>query len=142
MVPKFSANNITVALQGFDLKKHFPEAYVDARRNSLTWRANILPSPLSDTYTVQLKYSLEDRPRVYVLKPELKAPEGKSVPHVYPGNRLCLYLPRSGEWNGTMLLSQAIIPWISEWLLHYEIWYATGKWCGGGVHLKLKDKKD
>jgi hypothetical protein len=37
-----------------------------------------------------------------------------------------------------MLLCQTIVPWISEWLLHYEIWLVTGKWCAGGIHPTVK----
>ena len=31
-----------------------------------------------------------------------------------------------------MSVVNTIIPWTSEWLLHYELWHATGKWLGGG----------
>ena len=33
-----------------------------------------------------------------------------------------------------MLLATTIFPWTAEWLLHYEIWLATGEWTGGGYH--------
>jgi hypothetical protein len=33
-----------------------------------------------------------------------------------------------------MLLGDTILPWTAEWLLHYEIWRATEKWMGGGIH--------
>ena len=69
-----------------------------------------------------------------MLKPELIAPEGKGLPHTYHGKRLCLYYPGIDDWRGDMLLSKIIIPWISEWLLHYEIWLVTEKWYGGGKH--------
>jgi len=35
-------------------------------------------------------------------------------------------------------LSNSVALWISEWLLHYEIWLITGEWHGGGVHLDRK----
>ena len=34
-----------------------------------------------------------------------------------------------------MFLSKTIIPWVYDWLYHYEIWVGTGEWTGGGVHL-------
>jgi len=96
------------------------------------------PTPLSETYIVQLRYTLAKSPQIKVLKPELIPPEGKCLPHTYHGKRLCLYYPGIGDWRGDMLLSKTIVPWISEWLLHYEIWLVTGKWCGGGKHPSKK----
>ncbi len=37
-----------------------------------------------------------------------------------------------GEWKHDMLLSVTILPWIAEWLIHYELWLITGHWTGGG----------
>lgn len=31
------------------------------------------------------------------------------------------------------MISDTIIPWTSEWLLHYEYWVLTGIWQGGGI---------
>lgn len=31
-----------------------------------------------------------------------------------------------------MLIADTIVPWASEWLLHYEYWLSTGTWHGGG----------
>lgn len=70
------------------------------------------------------------RPEVVVLDPPLDVPEGRSLPHVFPGDRLCLHYP--GEWDDSMLVATTIVPWASEWLLHYEIWKSTGEWHGGG----------
>lgn len=39
-----------------------------------------------------------------------------------------------GEWKPRMKLADTIVPWAAEWLLHYELWLATGEWGGGGVH--------
>jgi hypothetical protein len=47
---------------------------------------------------------------------------------------LCIYYKRAKEWDETKFIADTIIPWTSEWLLHYEIWVATGTWQGGGIH--------
>ena len=109
------------------------------RRNRLTWEADFTPSHLSKTYAVQLIYKLNKSPDIHVTKPKLVVPEGKRLPHTYRGERLCLYDPGVGEWRGDMLLVQTIVPWISEWLINYEIWLATGKWCGG-IHPPINSK--
>ena len=38
------------------------------------------------------------------------------------------------EIDASQFIADTIIPWTSEWLLHYEIWVATGIWHGGGIH--------
>ena len=42
------------------------------------------------------------------------------------------------EWNADMLISESVVPWTSEWLLHYELWLATDEWLGGGHELGPK----
>lgn len=108
-----------------------PAARGRIRRCELHCILPIQPSPASRTYTVQLRYRHGHHPHVTVIDPPLEAgPDQQDLPHVYPGNELCLYY--SGEWRHDMLLATTILPWIAEWLLHYEIWLATGHWNGGG----------
>lgn len=91
----------------------------------------IQPSPASQTYTVCLRYQNRQRPHVTVIDPQLTLhPEAQALPHVYPGDELCLYYP--GEWRYDMLLATTILPWTAEWLMHYELWLITGRWTGGG----------
>ncbi len=125
---------INLAVQQLALRKQFSDAQCWIRRSELTWVGTLTPSPLSRSYRVRLRYKLSGGPAVEVLDPELERRAGEKPSHLYPGDRLCLYLPRTGERDSSMLLSETIIPWASEWLLHYEIWLATGEWCGGGIH--------
>ncbi len=129
-----TAKRINLVVQALNLKKVFPESRYFIRFNCLIWEADLTPSALSSTYTIRIKYKLKKRPDIYVIKPALIVSDEKSLPHTYPGKRLCLYYPKANEWRGDMLLVKTIVPWISEWLLHYEIWIATGKWCAGGIH--------
>ena len=134
MASKIGNKKINLALQALHLEKLFSESTTSIQRNCLIWQGDIMPTALSQTYTVRLSYKLARTPRVHVLKPELIAPEGKRLPHTYSGKRLCLYFPGTGDWGGDMLLSNTIMPWISEWLYNYEIWLVTGEWYGGGIH--------
>jgi hypothetical protein len=80
-----------------------------------------------------LRYRLGQQPSVRVLDPVLRLRPGVgALPHVYNEGDLCLSAP--GEWNLSMAIGHTIVPWASEWLLHYEIWHATGEWAGGGRH--------
>jgi hypothetical protein len=92
------------------------------------------PSSLGAIYRVRIEYEVKEFPKVWVLSPELIPREkGGEIPHMYGQERLCLYLPGTGEWSGRMSLGHTIIPWISLWLHYYELWHATGEWLGGGV---------
>lgn len=104
---------------------------VSVSRGCLHWAGTLQPTPASVTYVMTLSYRGGNKtPEVRVVSPEIVAPEGRSLPHVYPGERLCLCYP--GEWNAGKMIARTIIPWASEWLAHYEIWTFTGRWHGGG----------
>jgi hypothetical protein len=126
--------NPSVAAQYVGLKKTFPDSTGTVRRNRLAWTCSIRPTSLSDAYRIRLEYSLEKSPKVFVESPELQERDGERIPHRYLDGSLCLYLPGSGEWDRSMFLFDSIVPWVSEWLIHYELWHATGEWHGGGIH--------
>jgi hypothetical protein len=112
----------------------FPGFKSKVRGAVLTGYGDIRPTELSESYRVKIEYEVGEAPRVWVIDPELvcRADAGR-IPHMYGGERLCLYLPGSGEWTGDLSLPHVLIPWIAEWLLFYELWHATGEWLGGGV---------
>jgi len=140
MASKLGNKKINLSVQLLNLKRLFPQSHVHIQRNCLVWENKIMPSQLSQLYTVRLIYKLAKSPQVNVLKPELIVPEGKRLPHTYPGKRLCLYYPGIDDWRGDMLLAETIVPWISEWLYYYEIWLVTGAWYGGGIHPRRKNE--
>ena len=97
-------------------------------------QGDIRPTEMSATYCVRIEYEAGEPPDVRVLSPALVPREpGGALPHVYPGDRLCLYLPGGGEWTPGRPLAALLVPWASEWLFFYELWHATGEWLGGGV---------
>jgi len=82
-------------------------------------------------YTVAITYELGRSPVVAVVAPELILPPATELPHTYEDDALCLHL--RCEWTDDMHLALTTVPWTAEWLLHYELWLATGgTWCGGG----------
>jgi hypothetical protein len=100
------------------------------KRGQIRWEGTFRPTPLSRTYVLRLTYQQPRTPELVVVSPELERPKGMRLPHVYPGNRLCLCYPH--EWKRSDVIAQTIVPWASEWLLHYEFWATTGEWHGGG----------
>jgi len=128
---------IPAHLQGLFLKRLFPDSRLKCRKGVLEWQADFTPSSLSRTYTVSLRYSLNDAPKVRIVNPKLAAPQGVKLPHTYLKERLCLYFPKANDWHPSLKLADTVVPWISEWLYYYEIWLVTGKWHGGGRHPDL-----
>jgi hypothetical protein len=122
---------LTPAQQGYFVKLSFPGFQITTTRNQLRCIGVLRPSQIGDAYTVELEYDVPDRPRVHVLRPELRLAEGKTkLPHVFPGNELCLHLYT--DWRPEQRISEFIVPWISVWLYFYEVWLITGEWLGGG----------
>lgn len=122
--------SLSPAIQGIALRDRFAGSVLRMRGKSITWTAKLRPTPLSREYTVRITYALDRYPpRVKVL-PQPASRPGKPLPHVYGDGTLCLH--KFGEWSRDMLISDTTVPWTCEWLLHYEIWLATGEWHGGG----------
>lgn len=127
----FKARILSLGQQSEGLKREFPASKINLSQNGkLVWIGRVQPSPLSATYTVQLAYHVGKRPVVQVVEPALETREGERLPHIFGGKALCLYRTIYGEWNAAKLISKTIIPWTALWLHHYEIWLATGVWCG------------
>lgn len=121
-----------------ELKRLFPSSKIKRYKNSsIKWECEMQPTEFLNKYKVLLK-CVNNKVHVFILEPKpLKLPCGNSsLPHVYShvDQRLCLFYPKEKEFDPkTMLFAHTIVPWISEWLLHYEIWLISGKWFGGGI---------
>lgn len=48
-----------------------------------------------------------------------------------PRIHVCL---QYGDWSTDQLFTETVMPWCSEWILHFEIWMTTSDWHGGGIH--------
>ncbi len=128
---------ISLIVQEKTILSYFPDSVVRRyRERELTWVYTIVPSEVSASYRIKL-HCRNDHPRVFVVEPApLELAKGKTkLPHVYSTStqQLCLYYPLWREWHPGKLFVHTLIPWTSEWLQHYEVWVATGTWCGGGI---------
>jgi hypothetical protein len=123
-----------------DLRAKYPDSQAQWKQGVLFWTGSIQPNPLCATYRVGISWDgHRRRPLVRVLAPRLMMPDGKYLPHVFPGDELCLHYP--SEWSAKMPIADTIVPWTSEWLFFYELWLATDEWHGGG-HDPLSAEKD
>ena len=122
--------NLTTVQQALGLRSVFPDARLRLMPGRLSWTGQLQPNDLSRMYTVQITYTRGRYPAVWVLAPELAPNKNGFLPHTYDNGTLCLH--DAGQWNATMLIVDTIVPWAAEWLLHYEVWLATGEWSGDG----------
>jgi len=83
---------ISYALQAGKLRQVFPDSKVTYNRGkSFSWVGKIQPKPICEIYTVKIKYKLKIRPEVTVIEPGLRKRNGEPIPHVFPGQKLCLF---------------------------------------------------
>lgn len=124
--------------QKIALVKSYPGTACKILRGTLTWEGAVRPTALSRTYQLTVTYKVGYRPQVRVSGDDLPGLECPDFPHKFAIDRknntvkICLHLRH--EFNESMLIADCIIPWAVEWLYFYEIWLATGEWCGGGKH--------
>ena len=131
---------IPLEVQAHRLQSYFPNSKwrLENCGNTLIWKETLRPSDLSLIYTVKLVYNKWKHPDIYVVDPMplLLAKGTSKLEHVYSTKEqhICLYYRKASEWNVNMMIADSIVPWICEWLLHYEYWLSTGEWHGGGIH--------
>ena len=110
------------------------EGALNARR--LKWCFDAQPTPLSRSYRVSLVLEPGDTPEVKIVDPDLRVLSGgRDLPHIYHNpDRLCLYLPGTGQWDASKRLDLTIVPWTHLWLIYFEEWLVSDEWKGGGRH--------
>ena len=95
------------------------------------------PTALSRDYLIRIEFRQGHAPGVFVEAPDLiPLAGGRRIPHRYSEVplRLCLYLPRTGEWQKHLRLDATVVPWTYLWLGGFEEWLLSDEWKGGGIH--------
>ena len=110
------------------------------RNHALNWTGVVWPCGLSSHYEVQITYPYGRRPVVWVKNPRIQHFEnGKKVPHTFSDGSICLHVHE--DWEPWISIAATLVPWLSLWLYHYEVWQATGQWLGGGHDIGSSDDK-
>ena len=133
---------ISLSEQKLILRARYPNSKCFIKKNTLVWTGDIRPSALSRYYHVKIIYrDCWLRPNV-ILYGDVPGITRTDFPHHFKLDQerktveLCLHLPY--EFNGkTQIIADLIIPWTQDGLFFYEIWLATGNWCGGGHKTRL-----
>ncbi len=136
--PRIPWHPLSLVVQLTNLRRVWPALDCAVQRGLLRATGWVTPSPLTQPYRIELKYRLDDDPKVWVREPRI-VPERAAndpVPHVYDRTtepRPCLFYPNEREWRSDKLLAMTVVPWLLVWLSFYEVWLATGRWMGEGV---------
>src|SRR5687767_3436945 len=94
--------NLTLGQQMFRMTALSPQFTCFMKPSYVTWSGSVQPTEMSAVYVIEINYVLGMRPRVFVRDPLLTRRNGtEKIPHLFPGNDLCLYQPRYREWLAT-----------------------------------------
>lgn len=127
-----------ILLQKVSITNKFPETKCITQDDRMMFELKLQPSPASSFYKILIHYPMYGTIDVWASINDFDDIKDKDIPHIYDKNdnkkrlRLCLYY--GDEFKRGMSISETLIPWTIEWLYFYELWLATGKWLGGGIH--------
>uniref|UniRef100_UPI0040259905 hypothetical protein n=1 Tax=Candidatus Cryptobacteroides bacterium TaxID=3085639 RepID=UPI0040259905 len=80
----------------------------------MVWETDVVPTANSSSYRIRIDYTLDDAPKIYVVRPEkLRLATGQDkLPHVFstPEQQICLFYPGFKEWLPSNLLARTIVP--------------------------------
>ena len=132
--------SLSLAIQAMHLRKCYPESHTKFHRNRLEWDGVASARPSSMEYRLKLTYDLGNRPRILVVKPNLREiANGRKIPHLFSQEEQSLCLHYREVWNPTQILAMTIVPWALLWTEYFEWWLVTGRWAGDEVvHFGLK----
>lgn len=123
------------------LARHWPSFTAAPGHGVARCRGTLQPLPNGTVYKVCIEFKGNTWPKAWVVTPLLTRREPSvRIPHTYddvtvPGGCYpCLWLPIAHELALEEAVHEKIVPWLAEWLFHYEMWRVTGKWLGGGEH--------
>ncbi|QQX76487.1 MULTISPECIES: nucleotidyltransferase [Aequorivita] len=129
----FSKNYIAPYIQKEYVDKNFPWLQTVVKDGKLLGKGKIKPKGCKKEYEILVSYDINDtgrKERVFILN-DSKIKFG-TTPHLYPGNSLCLYYPKDLPQHLELNFVD-IIPWISEWLVMYELWKKYGIWLANEI---------
>ena len=123
-------DSIHIFCQKEIIEMNFNWLRCSTNKNVLYCSGKLRPNDLCREYEVEIFYKANVPPNVYINHPRIKYHDDI---HLYNDKSLCLYYPLDMPWGKHILLANTIIPWISEWIVLYELWKITGKWEGPEV---------
>jgi hypothetical protein len=121
------------------IEMHFQYLKCTISRNTLKCTGILQPHNKCDSYKIRIIYEVGKKPKIYILNPQINY---NDQIHLFSDNSLCLYHFTDLEWDDNkIIIAKTIIPWISEWILFYEIWKINGVWLGAEIKHKPNEIK-
>lgn len=128
----------TSALQLAALKGMFPFSTGSVEKGIVRWGCDgFQGSDSTGLYRIEIEGKPGRKPAVWLSGGSIDEESIEGAPHNYGIDRdrlrvkVCL---DRGDWREDQLYARTYVPWAMEWIVHFEIWCATGQWTGGGVH--------
>jgi hypothetical protein len=122
------------------IEKNFPFLKCSITNKVLTCTGWIQPEDSKGPYKIKIEYVAGCEPKSSILHPKIEP--SKEI-HMYKDYSLCLYYPPDMKWDEKTRVYQYTIPWISEWIIFYEIYLLNGgEWEGreSPTHITEDDK--
>lgn len=129
----------SLAVQAAALKNGFPDSECSVKNGTLRWSMEgFRGSPVTDAYGVELVKKCGRPLEVWLSGGALERRDSlEDVPHHYrvdAAKRRVMVCLELGDYHDGQLYVDTYVPWAMEWIVHFEIWSATGVWNGGGLH--------
>lgn len=119
---------VFLTIQKYLVEKHFTwlNLQINSAEKSIIGKGIL--NIESKKYTVLLSYSPFHKyryDRIYIDDEKIKYHADN---HLYADNSLCLYHPLIDQARLQKIPFFEMIPWITEWVINYELWKKYGVW--------------
>lgn len=122
-----------------EIEKKYECFFCAVKANEMICHGSIQPTSESRKYKIRIKYNGKRAPVVHILNPNI---EYDTKIHMYEDKSLCLFYPKEQPWSiENSSVAKLTIPWISEWLVYYELYQYFGKWYGPEAHHSKREAK-
>ncbi|WP_316794422.1 hypothetical protein [Pedobacter frigoris] len=105
------------------IEKHYDFLKCRIEKNVLKCVGWIQPEFCSNAYKVLIEYVVGKEPKTTILYPNVKP--GVKI-HMYGDHSLCLHYPPDMKWTEHTRVYQYTVPWITEWIIYYELYLVNG----------------
>lgn len=124
------------------LKKNYDEKFV---RSEILWNngvpklvCHIHYDLLDEDIHFKIEYKGRHEPKAWIISPQIDNPQ-----HIYPKEKnLCLFDPRTDEWNDNMNIFNTFVPWCQQWIIFQRLYEQTGQWMHPERHPSIGDNKE
>lgn len=110
------------------VEENFPFLDCTIQNKVLICSGWMQPDNCKEKYKIKIEYVAGHEPKSTILYPII---EPRKEIHMYKDHSLCLHYPPDMKWNEKIKIYEYTVPWISEWVIFYEIYLINGgKWEG------------